>query len=509
MFQLQNYNIDQQLIWFKKNYKDYILNFLLFAIYILDLLFKKNIFNILLYFVLFILFILNLPKQQKKQIVWTNRIKRLLALNFIIFLIPIILFILNIRISYSFSILFLCFLPMIVFFTMLLLKPVEDNIKYKYILLAKQKLDSFDSLYVIGITGSFGKTSSKNFLYNLLKEKYNICSTPESFNTPMGNTITINNNLKNYDDIYISEMGARRIGDIKEICDIVKPDSCILTDVGEQHLDTFKNIENVLNTKFEIVDSVIKKIDNNHNNQQFGNYIFYNGDNKYINNKIKQYDSRYKQYFYSFGLGENNAYYAKNIRISEDGMTFDFYYKLDNEYLHKKFNTKLLGVHNILNLVATIGLSLKLNVNIDDIFKYVQNIKPVKHRLEFIKLSDKYIIIDDAYNSNIKGFKYSVDVLKNFDDSWTKIIITPGVVELGDKQYVSNYELSKYASEIVDYAFVVGNANKKPLMDGFKINLKNKNLKYFDKFNDANNEIRNIISEKKVILIENDLTDNY
>ena len=129
--------------------------------------------------------------------------------------------------------------PLFIFIGFLISLPIENGIRRKFMNEAHELIKKNDALYVIGITGSFGKTSVKHFLCSILREKYAVCMTPESFNTPMGATITIKNDLKNIDDIFICEMGARRVGDIKEICDIVEPDGAIITDVGEMHLDTF------------------------------------------------------------------------------------------------------------------------------------------------------------------------------------------------------------------------------------------------------------------------------
>lgn len=508
IFQLQNYNIDQQLIWYKRNCSLYLINLILFIFFILYKIYDTDIFLFSISFVILIMFLLSLPKSQKKALVYTNRVKRQIGLNVLFFLVPIVLlYFYDTKIIFNINIIITVLSPVTIFLSFLILKPVEDSIKNKFIKLAKLKIESLNNLNVIGVTGSFGKTSVKNYLYDMLVKKYNTCMTKESYNTTMGNTITINNTLKNYDEFFISEMGARRVLDIKEICDVVSPDSCIITEVSLQHLDTFKNIDNILKTKFELVDAVAKKILDNNKKKSF---ILLNGDNELIRNNINKYSDTVKKHIYTYGLNENNDFYANNIKISINGTSFNFVSKINNNIDNIEFNTKLIGSHNIINLVGSIAMCLLYDIDINDLKLVVRNIKQVSHRLELIKYSDNQIILDDAYNSNIKGFKSAIDVLKGFDDTYTKILITPGMVELSDEQYNLNFEAAKYAAKVCDYALVVNKVNKQALLDGLNsVSIMNKNnIKYFESFNNAMDYARSIL-DKKVILIENDLTDNY
>ena len=119
-------------------------------------------------------------------------------------------------------------------------------------------LQSCSNITVIGITGSYGKTSVKFYLNKLLSAKYNVLMTPESFNTPLGVVKTIRTSLKATHEIFICEMGAKNINDIKEICDIVHPKHGVITSIGPQHLESFKTVENVVKTKFELADAIDK-----------------------------------------------------------------------------------------------------------------------------------------------------------------------------------------------------------------------------------------------------------
>ena len=512
IFQLNNYNLDQQLIWYKKHKKIYITNILLLGTILYSIVYniRNHMFTYIVIILILTLLIINFPKKQKKKLVFTNRIKRLIIICNILFLIFLFPAFANKNIVESYLLVEIALTPLIIFISILISLPIENNIRQRFISEASDIINKNDNLYVIGITGSFGKTSVKYYLNSILRSKYSVCMTPESYNTPMGATLTIKNELKNIDDIFICEMGARRIGDIKEICDIVNPMGGIITDVGNMHLDTFKNIENVAKTKFELFDSIIN---NMNKNSKFDNgIILLNGDNQIIREKAR--DNKEKNGYngklvYYYGINKDNDFYATDITMSDKGSKFKLVYNVDK--LNNKeiiFETKLLGIYNTMNLVAAIAYGILLNVDVQSIVETVKRIEPVEHRLHLLKYDANTILIDDAYNSNLSGAKNASDVISKFD-GYTKIIITPGMVELGNKQYDLNREFAEYAGKLVDYAIVVGKTNKTSLWEGFNKCLFGDNLIYVDKVEVAISYALNNISGKKVILLENDLSDNY
>ena len=370
---------------------------------------------------------------------------------------------------------------------------------------AKKVITANNDLYVIGITGSFGKTSVKYYLNRLLKLKYSVCMTPESYNTAMGVTLTVKNDLRNINDIFICEMGARRVGDISEICSIVSPCGAILTDVGNMHLDTFKNIENVLKTKFELVDSACNNFYDGQVNANKG-VVLLNGDNDLIREKAREYLNKGKD-IYFYGLDSKNDFYVENLVGSDKGMSFTLKRK-DNGSFSIQIETRLLGKYNVMNLLAAISYSLLLGVDENEIKNEVRHIESVPHRLQLLDSDKTNLIIDDAYNSNPNGAKNACDVLSIFSD-YIKIIITPGMVELYDKQDIENELFAEYAGKHADYAIVVGHTNKLALDKGFNKSLDSSKIYYYERVEDAINFARTEISGKKVILLENDLSDNY
>lgn len=512
IFQLNNYNLDQQIIWYKKNKKIFIPNLLLLCTTLYSIISKTNspILSYIITVLLLALLIINFPRKQKKKLVFTNRIKRLIVICNILFLLLLLPAFANKNMAAYYLVIEIALSPLIIFISFLISLPIENSIRQRFMNEAHNIISKNDNLYVIGITGSFGKTSVKYYLNSVLREKYAVCMTPESYNTPMGATLTIKNDLKNIDDIFICEMGARRVGDIKEICDIVNPIGGIITDVGNMHLDTFNNIENVAKTKFELFDSIIS---NTSQNPKIGNgIILLNGDNQLIRQKASEHKEKggyNNKLLYYYGMNDNNDFYATDIKIDDKGSKFKLLIKTDK--IGKKeiaFETKLLGIYNIMNLVAAIAYGVLLNVDVDNLVEAVKKIEPVAHRLQILKYDANTILIDDAYNSNLSGAKNASDVISKFD-GYTKIIITPGMVELGNIQDSINKEFAEYASKLVDYAIVVGKTNKTSLGEGFNKGLSGDNLIFVDKVEVAISYALNYISGKKVILLENDLSDNY
>ena len=432
----------------------------------------------------------------KKPLVYTKRVKRLFSTSTIIFLIPWILANIFVNINnYGLSISLIILNIIIILSAYLIMlvnsinKPIEKSINNKFIKNAKNKLQSQDDLKIVGITGSYGKTTTKHIVTAILSQKYNTLMTPESYNTTLGVVRTINEKLEPMHQVFVCEMGAKNIGDIKEICDIVKPKYGILTAIGPQHLETFKSIENVQKTKMELVDSLPES-----------GWAFVNNEDENIK-KIK-FDKNHVTY----GLDNNSEYYAYNIRIDETGSIFDVHTPSE-EILNIK--TKLLGEHSILDIVGAIAVAQKLELNQDEIKTGIRFLKPVPHRLELKKNPNGLTIIDDAYNSNIKGAKMAVKTLGRFQNK-TRILVTPGIVDLGEfsKQY--NVEFGEEATKYCDYIILVGEKQAIDLNEGITNKNYPKDKVYIAKdIYDAFKKIAEFDVKNTVALLENDLPDNY
>ncbi len=368
--------------------------------------------------------------------------------------------------------------------------PVEKYIRNWYIKDAKRILAERPDLTVIGVTGSYGKTSVKFYLETLLKSHYNVLVTPASYNTPMGIVITVRQMLKPSHEVFVCEMGARCKGEIKEVCDIAEPDHGIITAIGPQHLETFHDMETIVDTKFELADALPE-----------GGMLFLNGDNKYIEERAKQYPGAIFYRHHSLGDG----YCASDIRLSRQGTEFTMTAP-DGET--ETFRTRLVGEHNVINIAGTIAVAHKMGIPLRELRVPVRRIKAAQHRME-MKESGGVTIIDDAYNSNPVGSKAAVETLAMFDG--LKILVTPGMVELGDQEDEFNYKFGTYAAKCCDHIILVGRRHTEPILRGARdAGFPEKNLRTFEDVKDAMSYVYSIPSqEHKYILLENDLPDNY
>ena len=372
----------------------------------------------------------------------------------------------------------------------IVLKPVEKQINNHYINDAKRILAEHKDLIIVGITGSYGKTSTKHFLEKILSEKYNVLMTPGSFNTTMGVVRTIREYLKPTHQVFICEMGAKQINDIKEICDIVHPKIGILTSVAEQHLDTFKTLENVRRTKFELIDSLPDD-----------GLAILNGDYDIIRSTPKTKPTEY------FSTSDPNAdYSAKNIKFSPQGTDFEIYHSGEKI---GDFTTPLLGSYNISNIVSAVVCAVRLGLTIDQIKFGVHKLQAVEHRMEIKPGPNGVVIIDDAFNSNPKGAKMALEILSQFTDC-KRFIITPGIIELADRQDYYNGEFGKQIAHAADCAILVGKSQTQAIYNGLKAeNYPEEQIYIAQGLQDAAVFAYQRAVGGDVILFENDLPDYH
>lgn len=391
------------------------------------------------------------------------------------------------------TILLLCiFSWMIAIAAVWILKPVEASINARYRNEAVSILESMPGLKIVGITGSYGKTSTKHYLQRILSERYDVLMTPGSYNTPMGVIRTIREMMKPYNEVFICEMGAKQLGDIKEICDMVHPQIGIVTAVGPMHLESFKSIENVQKTKFELIDALPA--------DGFGviNNDFEWCANRPVNNV--------ETVRYGISNSEDCDYVAKDVKYSPDGTYFTVEGK---DGTHLELHTRLVGECNISNLVAAVIVALHLGLTPDEIRRAVDSIEQVEHRLNVKRTPGGVTIIDDAFNSNPAGSRMAVDVLSQFKIG-KRIIVTPGMIELGSEQENLNRELGKHIGENVDVAVIVGAYNRNALVDGIRsTDFDDKNLHIVDSFADSQTLLSRILSPGDTVLYENDLPDSF
>lgn len=510
MFQLNGYKNGEHIHWLKKNISRQYLLILIGISGILSMC-LPGIVTLLLQTAAVLIsmkYYLYLKKTNtKKKLVYTARVKRLILTDSILVILLLVLtgvFLGVSRIAGAFAVLTTLQIIALVIVNWIN-RPVEGMINQHYINDAKKKLRSVPDLTVIGVTGSYGKTSVKYYLDTLLKEHFEVLITPESYNTPMGVVKTIRSSLKPSHQIFICEMGARHVGDIKEICDIVHPEHGIITSVGPQHLETFFNMDNIVNTKFELADAL----------PEVG-LLFLNGDNEYIRNHSGKYKNKI---FYTTGEwakarelesqieeGEVPQYYQTgDVKLSRTGTEFTVTAP-DGE--KETFQMRLLGEHNVINVAGAVAVANTLGIPLKQLKVPVRRIQPVAHRMQLLERGN-YTIIDDAFNSNPVGSRAAVETLKQFEG--VRILITPGMVELGEKEEEYNYKFGTYAADCCDYILLVGEKHTAPIHKGvLESGFSQERCRVFEKLEDALSFAYSIKAEgHKFILLENDLPDNY
>lgn len=506
MLQQNLYNENNRYIkWMLKNNEITIFNVSLIAI-VLSIgitIFKDNTIIQFLLFLIMGVYVLSYyeekkivaTNQNKKPLVYTKRIKRLIVTLSIVYILPIALAIIfpNLKnILLIVSTILTGFSFFTTFIALIINKPVEKAVYNHFEKMAKEKLESFSNLKVIGITGSYGKTSCKNILNDILSIKYNTLATPKSLNTFNGLMMTINNTLSKFDDVFIAEMGAYVQGEINGLCDLVNPKYGIITSIGTAHLETFGSESAIQHGKMELIEHL----------PHDGVGVLNMDDPKQVSYKIKN-DCK----IIWIGIENKNAdVVASNIRTEGTKTLFDVTFPGDkNKY---EFETRLLGRHNIYNILSALALGYEFKIPIKDLILATRRVKPIEHRLELKRLGNFYQI-DDAYNSNPVGAKSALDVLNTMDGF--KVIVTPGMIELGKKEYELNKEFGKQISEVADLTILIGKKQTKPILDGLKeAGYPEEKIMILNDVRESFTIINNLNKKKDVYaLYENDLPDTY
>ncbi len=379
--------------------------------------------------------------------------------------------------------------PFILFLAYGLNEPYEGARRRHFLRIAEQKLQS-SSVLKIGITGSYGKTTVKEILRTILSQKYRVLATPESYNTPLGIALTVKN-LDSTHDIFIAEMGARSKGDISALAKLVKPKYGVLTGVNNQHLETFKDIEVTKSTKFELFE-----------NLSSGGVGFFSADNTASTELFDKFDG--EKYFAGLD-GEDNLVTATDIITTERGLNFTLRIKGQAPVA---CSTVLLGKHNVKNICLAAAVAFKVGLTAEEIALGIGRIKSIGHRLELVPNNKNIVIIDDSYNSNEDGNKAAIEVLDTFKGR--KIVLTPGLVELGKMESVMNLEFGKLLAKYADIVIVIGNHNSETIINGLiEGGMDRENIKFAKTLNKGNEILGQILKEGDVVLFENDLPDNY
>ena len=491
MFQQNRYELKRYTQWLKNYKPDVVLPMALLGILYL---FFHNTFGFICIIILLVvmgLILLTLEKNKSyiKPLVYTERVKR----QIVVYTLLVLLILIPTLLGQAYFL-----IPLIVFFVPWLFiylmgaitSPIEAAIRKHYMDDARRILKEHDSLKKIGITGSYGKTTTKNIIQSMIGEKYHSLMTPASFNTPNGITITIREQLKPIHQVFVCEMGADHVGDIEELVDFVQPQIGVVTSIGPQHLATFGSQENITNEKMKMIERLPKDGVGivNYDNEFIRNYVIQNKDIKVIRYGIENEDVDYR---------------AKDITYTNKGSSFTVIMP-EGEL---SIQTQLLGEHNVLNILSAIACAKVLDIDDITIQKAAKNMKQIEHRLEK-KTINGYTFIDDAFNANPVGSKRALDVLSKM--SGKRVIVTPGMIDLGEEQDRYNREFGEQMKDKVDMVILVGKTQTKAIQEGLKnVNFPEEDIYVVDTVQEAFKLVYTKCSKEDTILLENDLPDAF
>ena len=490
MFQLNTYKANEQRAWMRKNAGRLagraVLPVLAGACSLLPWRFAR-VLQAVLWALSLLFFVRRTPA--KKPLVYTARVIRMLVTHAVLLAALLLAWHLTgLPAGPGLAVLYLA-LPGLILLANWLNQPIQKGINRHYINEARRKIRDMPDLKVIGITGSYGKTSVKFFLTELLSARYNVLCTPRNYNTELGVTRTIREDLNPTHQVFVCEMGARYVGDIKAICDIVHPQYGVITAIGPQHLDTFHSVENIVATKFELADSL-----------PADGCMFLNEDNDYIRRRPVACRR------VGFGRGEGAAFRLDSLHTDARGSRFSVTLA---DGTQAAFETDLIGEYNILDVLAAISVAYSLGVTVPELQRKVRRLQPVEHRLQLLPKNGRISVIDDAYNSNINGFNGALDTLALF--AQTKVLVTPGMVELGDEAYALNFQAGAHAARVCDYIILVGKKQTQPLYDAVVQDgsFPAEHLIVVESLQEAWQRIPALCGGDMIVLLENDLPDNY
>jgi len=436
--------------------------------------------------------------QQRKMIVWTPKAMGLFAIGEILIAVSAGLIaqkvlgdVLENNAALVIAFLVLFFALQASFFLFLSLAscflwPVDWIVKHFLTFRARNKIKSLSHLKVVGIAGSYGKTTMKNVLATVLAQKFKVATAPESINTPVGIARWILRSVHSSTELIIVEMGEHYPGDIRELCAIAQPDIAVVTGINQAHLERMKTMETLTATIFEIVGSA-----------KVGASVMLNGDDGRVMGHYKEF-VRTSQQIEKFQIS-NFKFQKFNIET--------LLWKVGRGEA-EEFAINLLGKYSLGDADAAIKIGTMLGMSDLEIQKGISNIKPIEHRLQPIRSAKNVLVIDDSYNGNPQGVTEAIELLERFTNR-RKIYITPGLVEMGDSTADIHRQMGEHLGQVVDVVILVKNSVTPYIFDAMKNAPRQPEIIWFDSALEAHAALGNILKPDDVILFQNDWGDQY
>jgi len=374
------------------------------------------------------------------------------------------------------------------------LAPLQGTINLTYRVRARRKLDRFKPM-VVGIAGSYGKTSTKYFTEALLESRFRVLKTRASFNTLLGVCRAINEELGPEHQMLIVEMGAYRRGEIHDMARLTRPHIGVLTAIGPQHLERFGSIETIEMAKFELLEALPAD----------GIAVVNNDDPRVRRLAGTLRLAEVRRYGIDTSADELDLA-AVSITHGPDGLTFTL---VECGGPRVTVRTRLIGLHNVSNILAAASVARAAGVSLREVAGAIGRLQPVPHRLETHTGADGVTIIDDAYNSNPVGAFNALDALAAFETG-RKVLVTPGMVELGAEQDAWNEKLGAKAADVCDYVILVGTRQTASIRRGLdERGFGAERVMPVPNLNRGLEALKTIVRAGDVVLFENDLPDLY
>jgi UDP-N-acetylmuramoyl-tripeptide--D-alanyl-D-alanine ligase len=374
------------------------------------------------------------------------------------------------------------------------LAPVQRSINRRYTHAARTKLERMDPV-VVGVTGSFGKTSTKFAVSGLLEPAGPALATPESYNTPMGVVRAVNERLRAEHRWFVVEMGAYGPGEIAELCELVHPQVGILTAVGPAHLERFGSLDVIRATKYELIESLPPD-----------GLAVMNCDDAEVRS-LAGATSHVEVVRYALERKWSPHITAEAVRVSPRGSHFTIVDVRSGE--RAEVTTRLLGSHSIGHVLAGVAVAAHFGASPADVADSVERLRPVEHRLQLIEGTGGVVVIDDAFNSNPEGARVAIEVLGAMP-ARRRVIVTPGIIELGNMQFEANRRFGSQAAAVADVLIVVADLNREAICAGAVDagSASPVEVVTVPTLAEAQRRLERLLGPEDAVLFENDLPDH-
>lgn len=316
---------------------------------------------------------------------------------------------------------------------------------------AREKLEKAKDLVSVGITGSYGKTSTKEFLSEILSSKFRVAKTTGSENTEFGIARKIEKFVNQNTQVFVAEVGSYKKGEIKRLTDIVRPKIGIITGIAPQHLELYGSLKNLKEAKYELIEALPEN----------GVAIFNAASPGAL--KLARKTKRVKTLIYQVGKPKvaKGVVWADGIRVGKDKVSFLVHWGKTST----RFNLKLLGAQFVENVLGATACALALGMTLAQVAKAAEKIRPVSRTMEPKRLGTGALVIDDTYSSNPQGFEAALDWLQKADFK-SVVVITPGIIELGKESQKIHKRLGVKLARVADQVFLTSADFYQPLLSG-------------------------------------------